>query len=79
MIELSFSDVSLTQAVVDRWQEQVRSTVAQLRHAGITSQPGPETLHELDNGSLRMTAEYAPGFSIVMTAEPGEWLRVSTN
>lgn len=79
MEELSFTDVVLTPAVAERWQREILKAVGDMRATGVETKPGTETLTSLDDGRLRMTADLAPGFSVVLHAEPGDWHRVSKN
>lgn len=79
MTPISFDNVALTPAVVTRWQQETEHAIAQCRSAGITTRPGSESLHVLDNGRLQLTTDAAPGCVIVLYAEPGEWSRIDSN
>lgn len=78
-MELSFSDVAITPAAADRWQQQVLNTIDDLNAAGVSTAPGTETLEALPDGRLRMTAVLACGVSIISHAEPHEWQCVTNN
>lgn len=79
MIKIPLSEVHLSLEVAQRWVTEVQHASEMMRAAGIECEGRDESLYDLGDGRLRLICEAAPGFSIILDAQPGEWMRVTDN
>lgn len=73
MREISPENLTLSAALLSRWQRETQSWLFTMRSLKIDVSRARDSYRVLDDGRLQLIVEPGTPFSLILHADPGEW------